>query len=561
MRTSYLNLWNLSGDHSESSWGFASPRPRVQLVKAFPSPFSNVIATARTCYSSKGIIPDQLPLPDRHRELAQDLYLAGHHTTFQHAHFEFALENVSRQFIWSFLHSHPFYNSEQVSQRYVTVKPGQYVIPELSEQAARIYLQVAEIQMTAYQHLVEKLYPLVKKEYFGRYRFRGEATEKHRNNVRKKAMEIARYVLPVATFAYLYHTLSGLTLLRYARMCAHPDVPTEQREVVSQMVHALLDYDPEYRAVLEVPIPAEEMLETRLCQEVDEASCSRARRFILEYDETFQGGGTQSFASSSDETCPEALPEGNRTDAPVFSRLVGWSQQAEEILANAVREVLGQSRSDLCDSEAIQLALDPARNPLLGESLNLSTHSKLTRALFHPHYTFNKRISHTADSQNQRHRMTPGSRPVLATHYTGQPDVICPEILRLSSECMDLYQETMEKTWMGINQLFDLGVIPEYALYLLPNALTLRFTESADLLNLRHKHAMRLCYNAQEEIWHASLEEALQIRAIHPQIGRYLLPPCGHRSSAGTKPYCPEGERYCGIPVWKLDVKEMRRLI
>ena len=38
---------------------------------------------------------------------------AGHHTVYQHAHFEFGLENVSRQFVWSFLHSHPFYNSEQ----------------------------------------------------------------------------------------------------------------------------------------------------------------------------------------------------------------------------------------------------------------------------------------------------------------------------------------------------------------------------------------------------------------------------------------------------------------
>jgi thymidylate synthase ThyX len=77
-----------------------------------------------------------------------------------------------------------------------------------------------------------------------------------------------------------------------------------------------------------------------------------------------------------------------------------------------------------------------------------------------------------------------------------------------------------------------------------------RFTESADLLNLRHKHAMRLCYNAQEEIWRASVEEALQIREVHPLIGSYLLPPCGLRESAATKPYCPEGDRYVfgGVP-------------
>ena len=35
-------------------------------------------------------------------------FYSGHHTVYQHAHFEFGLENISRQFVWSFLHAHPF---------------------------------------------------------------------------------------------------------------------------------------------------------------------------------------------------------------------------------------------------------------------------------------------------------------------------------------------------------------------------------------------------------------------------------------------------------------------
>ena len=57
------------------------------------------------------------------------------------------------------------------------------------------------------------------------------------------------------------------------------------------------------------------------------------------------------------------------------------------------------------------------------------------------------------------------------------------------------------------------GVADEFALYLLPNAVAVRFTESASLIDLRHKHAMRLCYNAQEEIWKASRDEAEQVLA------------------------------------------------
>ena len=122
---------------------FLSPAPEVTITNAFARPFDNVVATARTCYSGSGIVRDDQVLdpnapPETQAErrrrrdaLARDLYQAGHHTTLQHAHFQFALSNVSRHFLWSFLHSHPFYNSEQVSQRYVTVKPGSYAVPPM----------------------------------------------------------------------------------------------------------------------------------------------------------------------------------------------------------------------------------------------------------------------------------------------------------------------------------------------------------------------------------------------------------------------------------------------
>lgn len=104
-------------------------------------------------------------------------------------------------------------------------------------------------------------------------------------------------------------------------------------------------------------------------------------------------------------------------------------------------------------------------------------------------------------------------------------------------------------------------VSDEFAMYVLPNALSVRFTESSDLLHLQHKHVMRLCYNAQEEIWAASLDEARQIRDVHPSIGKYLLPPCTIRDMANVRPVCPEGARFCGIKVWKMDVEEFQRVI
>lgn len=193
--------------------------------------------------------------------------------------------------------------------------------------------------------------------------------------------------------------------------------------------------------------------------------------------------------------------------------------------------------------------------------MNLKGYSKLSRAMVHPHYVFAKKLSHTADSQDQRHRMTPASRPVMAAHVVETPDYVTPLLVERDEALHATYARSMERTWEEVARLKTAGASDEQAHYLLPNALAIRFTESGDLASLHHKMAMRLCYNAQEEIWQASKDEAEQIREVHPRIGGLLLPPCGLRDLAGTRPVCPEGDRYCGVKVWRLDLSDYRRVI
>jgi flavin-dependent thymidylate synthase len=522
---------------SPSSFGFFSPPPRVHLVHAFDRPYENVVATARTCYSAKGIITEDQASskPERRDAIAKSIYEAGHHTTFQHAHFQFSLENVSRQFLWTFLHSHPFYNSEQVSQRYVEVQRGNYAVPPMGSAERDIYERTARRQQEAYVRLTELLTPLAAERYFGLFpgRTRGDGRMRFGGAVQKRAQEIARYVLPVATFSYLYHTVSGVTLFRYWRLCESMDAPAEQREVVGQMVAEVLRHDPLYETVLQDPLPLEETPEYAAFQALPRVR-SAGRAFREEFDLELAGR---------------------------VSRLVDWKANNEEILASAVREVLGVPRAGLSDDAAIRMVLDPSQNRILGETLTLTTHDKLSRALFHPSYTFRKKLSHTADSQDQRHRMTPASRPALPAYLSEEPDYIVPMLVAEEPEVEDLYRRTMEETWTAISELRARGVADEFAAYLLPNAVAIRFTESADLLNLHHKCAMRLCYNAQEEIWRASLDEAMQIREVNPRIGPWLLPPCTLRHLAQVRPVCPEGERFCGVIVWKKDQSEYTRAL
>src|ERR1700728_3727334 len=102
--------------------------PRVTLRNAFAHPFDSAIAAARTCYSPHLVVPEEVTEKQR-VTIGSGTFFGGHHTVYQHAHFEFGLENVSRQFVWSFLHAHPFYNSEQQSQRYVRLDRAQAYVP------------------------------------------------------------------------------------------------------------------------------------------------------------------------------------------------------------------------------------------------------------------------------------------------------------------------------------------------------------------------------------------------------------------------------------------------
>lgn len=525
------------------------PEALVKLVNISSNAYDNFIAAARTCYSTKGIVdvtdvtglpgapPSELEIRrERKHALGQSIFKAGHHTTLQHAHVQFAIDRVSRHFIWSFLHSHPFYNSEQVSQRYVEVKEENFHVPEtLSARARVMYLECVRRQMRDYHELCELLRPVVAEQYFARFSGR-HGSRRAEGDIKRKSQEVARYVLPVATYAYLYHTISVITLLRYYRVAQQFDTSAEQREVVQKMVDAVLEVEPEFRLVLQQPMPLEDTPEYRFFadRELCEVDMDNARRFIEEFDEEVG------------------------TDTSV---LVDYGMRNEPELAQSVREVFGVTRADLSDSEAIALVLDPALNHVQGEPMNLSTLSKLSRTMFHPHYTFRKRLSHAADSQDQRHRLTPASRPILMRHFTGEPDYVTPVLLKGGGRVAELYEESMKSTWAVVNALLLGGESPEDVAYLLPNAVTVRFTESSDLLNLHHKMAMRLCYNAQEEIWQASLDEARAVERVNPLIGKWLMPPCAIRRQAGARPVCPEGDRFCGVTVWRKALAEYERLI
>lgn len=510
----------------------------MKLEGIVAQPYDLAVATARTCYSSKGIIRvEDVSATEKSRvlrdKIADSTRDAGHLTTRQHAHFVFSLDKVSRQFLWSFLHSHPYYNSEQVSQRYVKVSPGNYTVPQLKDAQRQKFKDTLDSQTRDYQQLIELSLPEIEKRYFQIFPFRLKQRDQHQVSLLKRAYEVARYVLGVATHAYLYHTVSALTLMRYHRLCDTFDVSAETRFVVKKMVEAVNAVDPLFAKEIKDPIPLETTPEFAILAAAAEQKKSHAD-FLREFDD--------SLGSS-------------------YSALIDYKVNAEATLASSVRSVLGLSRAHLSDDQAIEAVLNPKLNPYFSDTFNVNSLSKLSRVLYHAHYTFRKKISHTADSQDQRHRMVPGSRPILCAHYTGQPDFITPLVIRENAQLLDVYQNSMTRTFNAINDLIADGVAVDDALYLLPNAFPIRFEESGDLLNLHHKWKARSCYTAQEEIFFATIDELAAVAKVHPRIAQHILAPCYLRYHSGEKPYCPEGDRFCGVRVWQQDLAAYRNRI
>jgi len=524
--------------------------PRVTLRNAFAHPFDSAIAAARTCYASRLIGAEEITEKQRINIGAATFY-SGHHTVYQHAHFEFGLENISRQFVWSFLHAHPFYNSEQQSQRYVRLDRAHAYVPAESlffnEGSRAIYERAIARAWNYYRELsallsgdaraiLNDIWHVGPMSHVNRI-------QKIERSAEKRSIEIARYVLPLAAFTTMVHTISGIVLHRLWRMCSASDTPTEAREVIGQMVALARDVDPQFF----------ERFGTEPLEELPEWANRPA--VVHEDDHSAQSNGTGAAASSGEAFAREF----DVKLAGRASKLIDYSPNSPRIAAEAFRAVLGLTESQCSDAEAIDRLLNPARNLYRLETLNVGVHAPAMRALQHVNYTFAKKISHTADSQDQRHRMVPGSRPLITLSDTREPDFITPMLLDGNPRAKEVYERAMHDAWNAKNELLDLGVPAEIALYVLPNAKAIRLFESGSLLHLLHKWTMRTCFNAQEEIYRASMDELAQLREVHPQFARYIGPPCYVRAGI-TTPICTEGSHFCGVKVW-LDFPNVARRI
>jgi len=443
---------------------------------AVETPSNTAVSAARTCYFPNGIVPPEKSEGwERKDDLLKGIFKGGHHTTLMHTHVTMLISGMSRHLIWRMLHGHPYYNSEQVSQRYAKMKIENFVYPKGADRSE--WEAYYRKRFEDYEKLIELLHPDVL-EVVPKFR---------RKDSMKKAQEMARYVLPGGMSAYLYHTVNIITLLRYIAVAkAMPECRGEAEEFADLLAEKLLKIDESLRPLVE---HAQE--------------------------------GTPVFPGFDMDSLKEKI-----------GVAVGQKVKVYDVVGDAAFAVNDNYADVLRYSQML---------PDSGILGGFSTYIKL---------------SLSADAQNQRHRKSPAIRPALEPIY--RRSAYTPPIIAKNAEALALYERSINESYDFFEaQREKLGF--GEAAYALSNAHEIELIERNDFTSFHHKAQMRLCYNAQEEIFDVVYEQALQLRAMGVAGAEEFLPPCTTRFKMKIRPTCPEGDHFCGIKVWKLDFNEYKR--
>src|SRR5207237_704133 len=137
----------------------------------------------------------------------------------------------------------------QQSQRYVEMGEANVHIPasvSANPQALRVYEDAVRGAWDAYHDLRDRLASTNAKVMGAIGHLKNQTPKKVRQEAEKKAQEMARYVIPVAAGTQMYHTVSGIVLLRYVRMCEATNAWHEAKEIVHRMVEEVRAVDPSF---------------------------------------------------------------------------------------------------------------------------------------------------------------------------------------------------------------------------------------------------------------------------------------------------------------------------
>lgn len=505
----------------------------IDTINLTPDQISKINSAAviagqagRECYSNLSPSPlDYITKSDKYRDttdrIAESTRRAGHSSTREHVHYSFKIDGISRNAVY-YLHSHPFYVSDMQSQRYCSFSETKPFIPhfenqEIDDKAAAAVKDLVD----GYNQLYSLLMPTTKQLILERFPGKNSPIweEKINEEAKKKAQEIARYLLPLGTPSNLYHTISELTLIRLYHQSQTMPVQPEMKKIIEGMVSVVSQVDPSILQEISIPLEADPVSPV-----VDISN------FSDEFDALISG-------------------------YPIKIDQIGVAPST--ILARAVRATLGKSASSLPDPEALDLLLNPAKNKMLTFTTGDMVIDRLSQCLNQVNISALMTLSHVANEQFHRHRGFDHTEQVQFSIQDVERDIIIPTIFEKNQAALDLYLSLQKNHCQVLQELSQMGASPEKLQYLLTNATRIRKSINAPLGVIYHFLKLRTCLTAQEEIYHLAVSLTKQICDLDPALAKYFQypSPCGLRHQAGVTPFCPE-DHSCGVRIWNVSIND-----
>jgi thymidylate synthase (FAD) len=164
-------------------------------------------------------------------------------------------------------------------------------------------------------------------------------------------------------------------------------------------------------------------------------------------------------------------------------------------------------------------------------------------ALEHASYTFAvDGVSRAMTHQLVRHRLASyNQQSQRYVSFAEAPDFVMPPAVAEDPDAAERFAAAVDTAFCAYRDLIDLGVEPEDARYLLPNATETKIVVTMNVRELLHFFELRCCNRAQWEI----REVAHRMLGLAEQTAPYIFMDAGAACRRGP---CPEGKMTCGDP-------------
>ena len=188
---------------------------KVQLLSHTPEPEKLIATAAKLCYSDSNIETLQNNLtPEKIESFVNMLASLGHESPLEHVSFTFGIEGISRVCSHQLVR-HRIASYSQKSQRYVSENQFEYITPPIIEGN-----DIIKNKYDTLMHTIQDYYNIVAELIFQQY-LSDESDNPNtvptnvQNQLRKKAIEDARFVLPNACETKIVVTMNIRSLMNF----------------------------------------------------------------------------------------------------------------------------------------------------------------------------------------------------------------------------------------------------------------------------------------------------------------------------------------------------------